>query len=221
MACHRRFYLSMVCLLGLFSVTLVSGQAGSNPSKVRGTHSHDRKTPTVLVAYQSKYGSTKQYAQWIQQDFRSDQVDIEIEKKPPLADYDIIVIGGYIRAGHIVIAPFIRDHWNVLKKKKLVLFTTSATPPNHPNIRTIYEKSLPEEIRREIKYFPLPGRISSKDLTLWDQVLIAIGKMLETNETLKKDMGKDFNGVKRENLLPLIKYLNEIREFPAEKAFDR
>ncbi|HSW40737.1 MAG TPA: flavodoxin domain-containing protein, partial [Acidobacteriota bacterium] len=117
----------------------------------------------------------------------------------------------------IVIAPFIKDNWSVLKEKKVVLFTTSGTPPHHAKIRIIYEKSFPEEIRKKIKYFPLPGRISLKDLTFFDQRLMAIGKMMERDEDLKKDMGKDFDGVKRENLLPIFEYLNEIKVFlPAE-----
>ena len=70
---------------------------------------------------------------------------------------------------------------------------------------------MPEEIRKEIKYFPLHGRISGKDLTLFDRFLIMIGKVIEQDETLKKDMGKDFDGVHRENLLPLLEYLEEVK----------
>jgi hypothetical protein len=48
-------------------------------------------------------------------------------------------------------------------------------------------------------------------LTFFDKRLMAIGKMLEQDEALKKDMGKDFDGVKRENLLPVFEYLKEIK----------
>jgi menaquinone-dependent protoporphyrinogen IX oxidase len=167
------------------------------------------KNIKVLIAYQSKYGSTKQYAEWIHQKINGDLVHIENGDKPDLAEYDIIIIGGYVRTGNIVIAPFIKDHWSVIKGKKVILFTTSGTPPQHPKIQSIYEKSLPEEIRKEIKYFPLHGRISGKDLTFFDKFLITIGKLMEQDETLKKDMGKDFDGVQRENLLPLLEYLEE------------
>lgn len=169
------------------------------------------KNIKVLIAYQSKYGSTKQYAEWIHQEIKGDLINIENGDKPDLARYDIIIIGGSVRVGNIVIAPFIQDHWSVMKGKKVILFTTSATPPQHPKIQSMYEKSLPEEIRNEIKYFPLHGRISGENLTLWDKFLIAIGKIMEQDETLKKDMGKDFDGVQQENLLPLLEYLKEVR----------
>jgi menaquinone-dependent protoporphyrinogen IX oxidase len=168
---------------------------------------NDMKNIKVLIAYQSKYGSTKQYAEWIHQEMKGDLINIENGDKSDLARYDIIIIGGSVRVGNIVIAPFIKDHWSVMKGKKVILFTTSGTPPQHPKIQSIYEKSLPDEIRKEIIYFPLHGRISIENLTLLDKKLVAIGKMMEQDETLKNNMGKDFDGVQRENLLPLFEYL--------------
>jgi menaquinone-dependent protoporphyrinogen IX oxidase len=191
--------------------TIASGQVGSNDSSMIKNNRNAVKNIKILIAYQSKYGSTKQYAEWIQQGTEGDLVNIENEDKPDLARYDIMIIGGYVRAGNIVIAPFIKDHWSVMKGKEVILFTTSGTPPQHPKIQSIYEKSLPEEIRKEIKYFPLHGRISGKDLTFLDKFLITLGKIIEQDETLKKDMGKDFNGVQRENLLPLLEYLENVK----------
>jgi len=200
-----------ILLLLLSANTIASGQVGSNDSSMIKNNRNTVKDIKVLIAYQSKYGSTKQYAEWIQQGTEGDLVNIENEDKPDLARYDIMIMGGYVRAGNIVIAPFIKDHWSVMKGKEVILFTTSGTPPQHPKIQSIYEKSLPEEIRKEIKYFPLHGRISGKDLTFLDKFLITIGKIMEQDETLKKDMGKDFNGVQRENLLPLLEYLENVK----------
>jgi menaquinone-dependent protoporphyrinogen IX oxidase len=200
-----------ILLLLLSANTIASGQVGSNDSSMIKNNRNTVKDIKILIAYQSKYGSTKQYAEWIQQGTEGALVNIENEDKPDLARYDIMIMGGYVRAGNIVIAPFIKDHWSVMKGKEVILFTTSGTPPQHPKIQSIYEKSLPEEIRKEIKYFPLHGRISGKDLTFLDKFLITIGKIMEQDETLKKDMGKDFNGVQRENLLPLLEYLENVK----------
>jgi hypothetical protein len=74
------------------------------------------KNIKVLIVYQSKYGSTKQYAEWIHQEIKGDLVNIEQGDKPDLAKYDIMIFGGYMRTGYIVIAPFIKDNWTVLSK---------------------------------------------------------------------------------------------------------
>jgi menaquinone-dependent protoporphyrinogen IX oxidase len=208
---NRLLNVSFILLLLLSANTIASGQVGSNDYSMIKNAGDAVKNIKILIAYQSKYGSTKQYAEWIQQDTGGDLVNVENGDEPDLAGYDIIVIGGYVRTGNIVIAPFIKDHWSGMKGKKVILFTTSGTPPQHPKIQSIYEKSLPEEIRKEIKYFPLHGRISGKDLTLFDKFLISIGKIMEKDETLKKDMGKDFDGVQRGNLLPLLEYLEDVK----------
>jgi menaquinone-dependent protoporphyrinogen IX oxidase len=216
---HRRLLNVLLMLLILLSAnTMAFCQVGSTDSSMLTNNRNDMKNIKVLIAYQSKYGSTKQYAEWIHQEIKGDLINIENGDKPDLARYDIIIIGGSVRIGNIVIAPFIKDHWSVMKGKKVILFTTSGTPPQHPKIQSIYEKSLPEEIRNEIKYFPLHGRISMENLTLFDKKLIAIGKMMEQDETLKKDMGKDFDGVQRENLLPLLEYVKDVKTTVTSKS---
>jgi len=212
MSHNRLLNAAFILLLLLAACAVASCQAGSNhPSVIKDTR-NTAKNNKVLVAYQSKYGSTKQYAEWIQQGTGGDLVSIEDGDTPDFAGYDVLIVGGYVRTGKIVIAPFIKNHWGGMKGKEVILFTTSSTPPRHPRIKSIYEKSLPEEIRKGITYFPLAGRISGKDLTFWDDFLIAIGKIVEQDETLKKDMGKDFDGVRRENLSPLLEYLEDVKK---------
>jgi len=208
---HNRLLNVLLILFLLLSAnTIASCQVGNDSSVIKNNR-HDIQHVKMLIAYQSKYGSTKQYAKWIQKECNGDLVNIKNGDKPDLARYDIIIIGSSVRVGNIVIAPFIKDHWSVMKGKKVILFTTSGTPPQHPKIQSIYEKNLPEVIRKEIKYFPLHGRISGENLTLLDKFLMVIGKIMEQDEALKKDMGKDFDGVQRENLLPLFEYVKEIK----------
>ena len=170
----------------------------------------DIRAERVLIVYQSKYGSTRQYAEWLHRDIPSDLVDAEKGDKPEFSRYDAIVFGSYIRMGRIVIAPFIVENWGNVKGKKVILFTTSGIPPGHPNIRKIYDSGLPENIRREIKYFPLRGRILRKDLSFFDNMLVAVGHMMERDESLKKLMAEDFDEVKLESLVPVLEYIKTV-----------
>lgn len=164
----------------------------------------------VLIVYQSKYGSTRQYAEWLHSEISGDLVDVEKGAKPAFAEYDIIIFGSYIRTGRIVIAPLILEAWNGVKEKKVVLFTVSGTPPQHPNIQQIFNKGFPEEIREEIKYFPLRGRMFSQDLSFFDKLLVAIGQMVEKDEAMQKIMREDFDDVKRDNLAPVSAYIKTL-----------
>lgn len=168
---------------------------------------YGNSSPRVLILYQSKYGSTKQYTEWIHKEIPSRMADIEKCNALEFTKYDVIVFGGYIRTGRIVIAPLIIETWNAIKGKKVVLFTTSGTPPEHPNIGKIYNANLPPDIRKEIKYFPLRGRMLHKDLSSYDESLVAVGRMMEKDDTLKRFMTEDFDEVKQENISPILEFI--------------
>ena len=172
-----------------------------------GSDLYGNSSSRVLILYQSKYGSTKQYAEWIHKEIPSRMADVDKCNAPEFAKYNVIVFGGYVRAGRIVIAPMIIENWNVIRGKQVILFTTSDTPPEHPNIGKIYNASLPPEIRQDVRYFPLHGRMIHKDLSTYDESLVAVGRMMEKDETLKRFMTEDFDEVKQENIYPILEYI--------------
>ncbi|HHX25023.1 MAG: flavodoxin domain-containing protein [Tepidanaerobacteraceae bacterium] len=163
----------------------------------------------VLVVYQSKYGSTKQYAEWIQKSFKADLIDLN-QNTPDYNDYSIIIFGGYLYAGSIKIAKHLIKNWEKIREKEVILFTTGAMPIDHPLVKDAYEKNLPQEIREKIKYFPLSGRIIHEKLSPIDKILIFGGAILEKDPEMKKGMKTDYDGVKQENLTPLYEYIEAI-----------
>ena len=70
----------------------------------------------VAVIYAGKYGSTKQYAQWICQETGGDLYAVSDCSAADLVDYDTVIFGGAIHAGGILgidklkkLYPFIAD----------------------------------------------------------------------------------------------------------------
>src|SRR5512140_482658 len=118
MARSRLLSLLCVLLLVLSASAIASCQAGSNRAAAIKDAGRRAENIKLLIAYQSKYGSTRQYAEWIQQGTGGDLVNLEDGDTPDLAGYDILIIGGYVRIGNIVIAPFIKNHWGEMKGKK-------------------------------------------------------------------------------------------------------
>ena len=208
---HR---LTVVLFLVLCVGACMHTQMGDRPEIKKDGPLNTERKPRVLIVYKSKYGSTKQYAQWINREIPGDLVDAGKGDTPDFAGYDVIVFGGYIRMGHIVVAPLIVKNWGDIKAKKVVLFTSSGIPPGHPNIQKIYHSDLPEEIRKDIKYFPLRGKMVSKDLSFFDQFLVAVGRIMERDESLRSLMNEDYDEVKPGNLIPLLEY---VKTLPLQK----
>jgi menaquinone-dependent protoporphyrinogen IX oxidase len=189
------------------------------PTAKVGSSVREADQPRVLIVYQTKYGSTRQYAEWLHKDILSDLVRADKADKTEFSRYDVIVFGSYIRMGQIGIAPLIVETRDALKGKKVILFTTSGTPPSHPNILRMYLSNLPEEIRKGIKYFPLRGKMLSKDLGFFDKFLVAVGRIMERDESLRIVMAEDFDGVKPENLIPVLEYI-KTPLLPKEKSIE-
>jgi hypothetical protein len=65
----------LILLFLLSANTIASGQMGSNDSLMIKSNGNDIHHIKILIAYQSKYGSTKQYAEWIHRESDGDLVN--------------------------------------------------------------------------------------------------------------------------------------------------
>lgn len=70
--------------------------------------------------------------------------------------YDIVVISSGTYIGHMPFVKFIKRKWPQIKDKKVVVTAIGAAAPDDEwSIRSY--KKIPNEIRKHIKYFKLPG----------------------------------------------------------------
>lgn len=152
----------------------------------------------ALVIYKSKYGSTKQYAEWIASSLNADVTSIKNVGQLRLDVYDTIIIGSPFYRGKIGLKGFLVKFWNQLKDKTLVLYCVTMRKPDDPGIKKDYEKGVPEHIRQSVKKFVLPGRIIYKDMDFMDQFLL---------KTFLKH--PEMDGVNKENILPLLEWVRK------------
>ncbi len=162
----------------------------------------------ALILYKSKYGHTKQYAQWLNQEIKSDI--FELDKCPSLENYNLIILGGGVYMGKINGADFISKNWNIFKNKKVILFSTSGAEPHDPEIKGFYEKSLPQGIRTQVRYFPLSGGCAYEALTFVHKIFSFIGSLFQKNPQKKYEMRHGFNRVKKENINPILDYIKTL-----------
>jgi flavodoxin len=170
-----------------------------------------RKRDT-LVIYNSKYGSTKEYATWIATAAKSDIVSLASVNWDDISKYKKIVFGTYLHIGTLVGITEILKKWSYLEKKKFILFSVSAAKPGNPTITEAYTKGVPASIRGKIKFFSLRGRMVKLDLM--DSIAVSIPKTLLG---IKYFFSKDplclkmiegfspFNGIDKKSIGPIVK----------------
>lgn len=112
----------------------------------------------IAIIYRSILGSTKKYAKWLQEETKGDLLTFKEAHAATLADYDVIVVASGTYAAQMPCLGFLKEHWNVLKDKKVIAIAVGMAPADDPQSKISYDL-IPDEIKKGITYFKLPGKL--------------------------------------------------------------
>jgi menaquinone-dependent protoporphyrinogen IX oxidase len=157
-----------------------------------------------IVVYKSKYGATRQYAQWIANDLNFPAVDVAVLDKEKLQSADIVVIGSSVYIGKAIIRRWLRINKKLLAGKQVFLFLVCGTPVNkRDQLEKYLADSVPAEIRNTGHFFFLPGKMEYKQLSWLDRFLLQSGARLMKKDG-EKNILQDYNEVARKNVNDLV-----------------
>lgn len=171
----------------------------------------------VLVAYQSKYGATRQYAAWIAEELGAELRERKNVKPSELGEYDCVVYGGGLYAGGILGADWVAK----VACKNMVLFTVGLADPAITDYSEILSKNFPQEVLKSLKVFHFRGSIDYKKLSLVHRIMMSVMKRMtvgrkkseEWTEEEKLFVGTYGNQVDftdRPSITPLVEYVCEL-----------
>ena len=158
-----------------------------------------------VIIYKSKYGSTRQYSEWLRDETGFDIYTVN-DCPVDLSKYDTIVIGSYVRAGRLSLAGFIRNKWFVLKNKNVIIMLVNMTD-DQKALQKIVPSSLSSDIVNNVKVFPVSGKYTVSSMSFLDRTIIKMAASIEKREDIKKQLLTDRNLTNKENLNDLIKYI--------------
>lgn len=159
-----------------------------------------------IIIYKGKYGATRQYAAWIGESLQLPVLPIDSIQPEKLATYDFVVIGSSVYIGRLLIRDWLKQNINILQNKHLFLFVVCGTPSSEQQKQEgIITDNVPAALRDRFKIFFMPGRLEIKKLSWRDNLMLKIGAWLEKDPVKKKAMSQDMDGVKKENIVQLLK----------------
>ena len=159
-----------------------------------------------LVIYKGKYGATKQYAMWIGQELQLPVASADRFHIDELPKYDFFILGSSVYIGKLEIKDWLKKNFNVLQNKKIFFFQVAGSPVEQIEKRQSYNKaSLPPSILKKAQFYYLPGRMIMRNLSGWDRFMLKMGAKLTKDPIQKITMLTDFDHVRKENTLPVIK----------------
>lgn len=143
----------------------------------------------VIVVYKSKYGSTRDYAQWIADELKCVCKEAGETHIDELEKYDTIIYGGGLYAGVIGGVSLITKNYERLKGKKIIVFTTGLAPLENSNYyNSIREKNFKGENFNQITVFNFLGKMIQSELTLPHRgALKLLKRMLKNKKELSPD----------------------------------
>lgn len=178
-----------------------------------------------LIVYCSRYGSMMKYVEWIKESTDSDVIDAKEVTVEQLKQYDTLVFGGYVRKLKVVIASVIKENWDIIKGKKLILFLASAAKPDTVIPFWFYNQEFDIEIKKKILFYPVGGCINRSkmiqddidyidnvDLLLRDHFSMTDANISKEYNIIIESLSHDFDDIQEKYIVPVIKRINEWNE---------
>lgn len=178
----------------------------------------------IVVVYQSKYGATKKYAEWISEELSCDLFERKNIKLADLEPYDTIIYGGGLYAGGVSGIDIVTKNFNQLSNKNLILFTCGLADPmdkeNTDSIKQSLNKVLTTQMQNKIKLFHLRGAIDYTKLSIAHKAMMAMlyrminkkdydSLRIEDKEFIST-YGKAVDFTDKSAILPIVSYIRKL-----------
>jgi menaquinone-dependent protoporphyrinogen IX oxidase len=168
----------------------------------------------TLVVFQSKYGSTRQYAEWIADALKADLRERREVTADMLREYECVIYGGGLYASGISGVDLVTKN----PCKHLVVFTVGAADPATTDYTKILEKNFPLEVQKLLKVFHLRGALDYKKLGVVHRGMMAMMKKITLEKkspeewtgeekTFANTYGKKADFVNPDTITPLTEYV--------------
>ena len=171
-----------------------------------------------IILYQSKYGSAKKYAQWLEQETGYVLMETKKAELHQLSDFDVIVLGGGVYASGIAGLQFLKKNIGRLSGKKIAVFAVGASPYDGKAIQQIREMHFQNELR-EVPLFYCRGAWDEDRMTFGDRMLCRLLQKAVAKQNpeeyepwqkpLMRAVGRKCDWTDKEYLDPLLTYLRE------------
>lgn len=131
----------------------------------------------IQIVYQSKYGSSARYAQWLGESLSLKAQPLASVSMNELKKADVIVYFGGLYAGFVGGFSKIKSKLDTLRHTKILLCMVGSTSPaNDDQYRDYYKQNVPDAHRVHVKPFALHGDIYFNKLGFFSRWILQMPK---------------------------------------------
>ncbi len=126
-----------------------------------------------IILYQSKYGATKKYANWLSDETKFMCIETKKANIKEVVKYDTIILGGGIYASGIAGLSFLKKNIDILKKKKIIVFCCGASPYEEKAFQEIVKHNMKDRLL-DIPCFYCRGAWNMDSMSFKDKTLCSM-----------------------------------------------
>jgi menaquinone-dependent protoporphyrinogen IX oxidase len=173
----------------------------------------------TIVLYQSKYGATRKYAEWLSGELGCELIETRNANINEVEKHSTVILGGGIYATGIAGLSFIKKYYSRLKDKKIIVFAVGASPYDNSALIALKERNFKNEIAN-IPCFYCRGAWNENDMTFKDKTLCNMLKKAVSKKdpstyepwekALVEAVGSHSDWTDKENLAPILEYVRTV-----------
>ena len=159
-----------------------------------------------IIIYQSKYGATKKYVDWLIEETKFDCIETPDAKIKNIEKYDTIILCGGIYVSGIAGLSFFRKNYGILKNKKLAILCVGASPFEEQAFQEVKVHNLKEDLKN-IPTFYGRGTWDEEKMSFKDRTLCKLLQKTIANKDPKtyEPWMKALMGAMGKNVIGLIR----------------
>jgi menaquinone-dependent protoporphyrinogen IX oxidase len=158
-------------------------------------------SPNGVIVYKTRYGTTQEYAEWIRKELRIPMIDPERLDEQVLSRCDFLVVGTSVYLGKMLIADWLSDNLDRLRKMRVFLFVVCTYFSDMERQRAMIKDNIPDALLAVCDVFFLPGRVIADRLSTEDAFLLDPRAGGESPAGVVPEC----DPVQKGNILPLLK----------------
>lgn len=128
-----------------------------------------------VILYQSKYGATKKYADWLSEETGFQLIETKKAVVRDIAKYDVIVLGGGLYASGIAGLSFLKKNIIALNEKRIIVFCCGASPYEKEAFQEIVNRNMKDKLSG-IPCFYCRGAFDMDSMSFMDMTLCGMLK---------------------------------------------
>lgn len=133
-----------------------------------------------VILYQSKYGATKKYADWLREATGFDCVETKKARGKDIESYGTVILCGGVYASGIAGLSFLKKNMAQLREKKLAVFCVGASPYEEKAFLELQARNMRDELSGVPLFYGRGAwdeeKMSLKDRTLCRMLQKAVAK---------------------------------------------